>query len=63
MEQMTLKQSKLMPAIWPSAPKKNGLCLTCDKNRRELFSWFCSDECERQYIDEQYVKIGKDNGI
>lgn len=51
MESMTIKQSQLMPIVWPSKSKSNGLCLTCDVIRRERFNWFCSDICERVYID------------
>ncbi len=57
MDKMTLEQSESIPIKWPSGSKKNGLCLTCDKTKRELFSWFCSDSCEKRYIDENHIKL------
>ncbi len=57
MNTMTLQQSQSMPIKWPSKSKGNGLCLTCDKVKREIFSWFCSDSCAKRYIDENHIKL------
>jgi len=40
---------------YPPESRDDGLCLTCHEIYRERFSWFCSDRCERTYIDEQWL--------
>ncbi len=55
MDKMTLKQSNAIPIDWPLKPKSNGLCLSCDSVKRNRFSWFCGDECERVYIDSEIL--------
>jgi len=40
---------------FPPISEDSGFCLTCDTIPRKRFSWFCSDICERKYIDKQVL--------